>query len=124
MIFVAALLASQLLTQIADEPPRLNTDPGCRSVTDEVLQPLKSCQDDEKNARSELAKQWSKFSPSDRNMCAHMTETYDPSYVELLSCLEMMRDARMPADGQATTGMGTGLGAGSGSRQKSGGAAR
>jgi hypothetical protein len=49
---------------------------------------------DEKGARAELEKQWSQFSPALRQRCVDTTETGgNPSYVEVLVCLQMGRDA-------------------------------
>jgi hypothetical protein len=49
---------------------------------------------DEKSARAELEKQWSQFSPALRQRCVDTTETGgNPSYVEVLVCLQMGRDA-------------------------------
>jgi hypothetical protein len=55
---------------------------------------LRQCLADEKSARAELEKQWSQFSPALRQRCVDTTETGgNPSYVEVLVCLQMGRDA-------------------------------
>jgi hypothetical protein len=42
-----------------------------------------------------LQKNWSKYSGTDKQQCLGMEKTGGPSsYVELLSCLEIRRDAR------------------------------
>jgi hypothetical protein len=54
-----------------------------------------SCMRDENDARDQLAKEWAQFSPSDHQLCRSETKTGGvPSYVELLVCLEMIRDAK------------------------------
>ncbi len=50
---------------------------------------------DENAARDVLVKDWGQFSASDKDHCLSMISTGGgPSYVELLSCLEMSRDAK------------------------------
>jgi hypothetical protein len=50
---------------------------------------------DENEACDQLAKEWAQFSPGDQQRCTSITKTGGiPSYVELLVCLEMIRDAR------------------------------
>jgi hypothetical protein len=50
--------------------------------------------EDERTAKDALAKDWSNFSPLARIQCVGMNRTGGPpSYVELLVCLEIMRDA-------------------------------
>jgi hypothetical protein len=50
---------------------------------------------DEKEARDHLQKQWAQFNPSDKAQCIQETTMGGTSsYVELLTCLEMARDAR------------------------------
>jgi hypothetical protein len=106
MSLLAILLASQLSASsftltAADQTPTLDFEPGCRDslAMGDGMQTLQSCEIDEKAARDLLAKQWSGFAQSDKAMCVDMTKNFDPSYVELLSCLEMMRDAKEPANG-------------------------
>jgi hypothetical protein len=50
----------------------------------------------EETARRELAKEWSKIPPAERNQCiSTMTKGGFPSYVELVVCLEMTKDSRV-----------------------------
>jgi hypothetical protein len=101
MSIFAVLLASQLVIPVADRAPRFDFEPGCRATIGDGIGTLQSCEDDEKTAREQVAKQWNQFSGPDRSMCTEMTQTKHPSYVELLSCLEMMRDAKMPTSDQS-----------------------
>jgi hypothetical protein len=60
---------------------------------------------DEKAAREDLVKNWSSFSADDKTHCLSMVSTGGgPSYVELLSCLEMSRDAKKIAQGRKLEG--------------------
>jgi hypothetical protein len=94
------VLASQLLLLVASQPPAFDIEPTCRASTEDIVQTRQSCENDEDSARQQLAKQWGQFVGSDKAMCTDLTKSFDPSYVELLSCLEMMRDAKMPSNAQ------------------------
>lgn len=49
----------------------------------------KGCIQDEMNAKNELVRRWSSFKPKDRLSCVEQARTPSPSYVEVLTCLEM-----------------------------------
>ncbi|MCI0466472.1 MAG: hypothetical protein L0Y57_05630 [Beijerinckiaceae bacterium] len=51
------------------------------------------CMKDENDAREQLAKKWSSFKPADRSDCVMQGAAPMPSYVELLTCLEMSAEA-------------------------------
>jgi hypothetical protein len=54
-----------------------------------------ACLADETTAQDTLKQNWAKYAANDKTQCVGMTTTGGPaSYVELLSCLEIMRDAR------------------------------
>jgi hypothetical protein len=51
---------------------------------------------DEQAAQDEITKKWSKYASVDKTLCVGMNRTGGPSsYVELLSCLEIMTDAKI-----------------------------
>jgi hypothetical protein len=81
----------------ADGPPEFDVSISCRaaargSVT--VGTDQQACLSDERTAKDALAKDWSNFSALARTQCVGMNRTGGPpSYVELLVCLEIMRDA-------------------------------
>jgi hypothetical protein len=54
------------------------------------------CLNDEKTAREDLAREWAQFSADDKATCTDETKNFNPSYVELLTCLETARDAKIP----------------------------
>jgi hypothetical protein len=103
MPFLELVLASQLILVAADKAPAFNVEPTCRATVTEGMETTKSCENDEKIAQQQLSKEWGQFAVSDRTMCTDLVKSYDPSYVELLSCLEMMRDAKTPPRGQDAT---------------------
>jgi len=53
----------------------------------------KGCMKDENDAREQLLKKWSSFRPADRGDCVTQGAAPMPSYVELLTCLEMSAEA-------------------------------
>lgn len=96
-VFVALVLAVAPALA-ADEVPRLDMKPGCRTAADSaatVKRDYDSCLKSEESARDKLKASWKKFPAEDRSRCTGMTKMGGPpSYVELLTCLEMARDAR------------------------------
>ena len=54
---------------------------------------LKSCLQDEMSAKAELGKKWSTFKGKDKSNCVEQSRYPSPSYVEVLTCLEMSSDA-------------------------------
>ena len=83
---------------MADNVPNLNVRPSCEAAARVAVvagRNLDACLTDEQGAREELAKNWGQYRASDRQMCATMVNKGgSPSYVELLSCVQIMRDAR------------------------------
>ena len=88
----------------ANGPPTLNVKPSCDAAADRTsmeqtagsnVRDVASCMRDENEARDQLAKEWAQFPSGDQRSCTSITKTGGiPSYVELLVCLEMDRDAK------------------------------
>jgi hypothetical protein len=81
----------------ASAVPTLDTRPTCADAAQEisVTRTVERCQESEQEARASLAMRWSSFSKADEASCAAETRIGGfPSYVQLLTCLEMARDAR------------------------------
>ncbi len=98
MITVAgALLGSQMVFAVADSPPRLNVGPSCDSAARGAIsigRDKEACLNDERSAQELLTKNWSGYTAAHKTQCVGMTSKGgSPSYVELISCLEIMRDA-------------------------------
>ena len=90
------ILASLPFTPVAapDSVPNFDIARECRAEggTKSVLE---RCASDEAEARDELKPLWFQFSPHDKAVCISETSINGtPSYVELLICLEMARDAK------------------------------
>lgn len=102
----AALLTVTLLNAspaFADDVPRLDVGATCRAGAQAYPGGggEKACLDDEQDARTTLAKQWSQYSAESRRRCTQMVSDIPgtQSYIELLSCLEMAKDAQgLPKD--------------------------
>ena len=55
---------------------------------------MQACMADEQNAHDQLLKTWTKFNGADRAICVSTMMDFEPTYTELLTCLEMASDAR------------------------------
>jgi hypothetical protein len=79
--------------------PVLQVDPSCEAAGRGAVmlgRNKEACLADETAAQDTLKQNWSKYATSDRTQCIGMVTTGGPaSYVELLSCIEIMRDARV-----------------------------
>jgi len=105
------ILTSAHLVLVSQEVPRLNIVPSCAAAASTGVSrhaSEKACLRDEQQARDKLKRQWSEFSASERQRCVQLNSLGgQPSYVELLTCLQMAKDAKnLPADGEATVGVG------------------
>jgi uncharacterized protein YciW len=74
---------------VSDSVPQFNIVSECRFEGD-----FDHCSQDETAAFSELRTEWAQFNGTDHKTCMATTMTGGfASYVELLTCLEMARDA-------------------------------
>jgi hypothetical protein len=98
IVFPAMLVGGHLLVAVVDRVPDLNFEPICRDQAAEsqgVKNESVICIQDEKAARDQLAKKWDEFASADRTRCVRMsTAGRTASYIEVLTCLEMDRDAK------------------------------
>jgi len=94
------LIGTGLVINVADEVPRYDVKPTCRAAINLVVgagegRTVESCLAGEERARKELEKDWPKIPSAERSQCiATMAKGGAPSYVELVVCIEMMRDSR------------------------------
>ena len=95
--FLAIPLALHLIASSNGGVPTLDVRPSCRAAaiaevtTKDAMQ---SCMADEKNAHDQLVRQWTKFNTADRAACLGPIMEFEPTYTELLTCLEMATDTR------------------------------
>jgi hypothetical protein len=94
------VVSSQLVVTVADRVPTFDIARSCKldvaaTAGLSVDQSVKSCISDEKKARQQLASQWSKFSGSSKAECIPQESIGGtPSYVSLLTCLQLGKLAR------------------------------
>ncbi|HLH96194.1 MAG TPA: hypothetical protein VKW08_13855 [Xanthobacteraceae bacterium] len=91
-------LLSAAVAQVTSAVPELNYEPICQdsaSIDLGLKDDRAICMQDEAQARAELTRKWSTFGAAGRSSCLRLSSTNRTgSYVELLTCLEMDRDAR------------------------------
>jgi hypothetical protein len=79
----------------ASDPPNLDMSQTCESLAKEVLgRDRKECFTEEGSARDSLTKNWPQYSAADKTQCVGLiTRGGPPSYVELISCLDIVNRA-------------------------------
>ena len=88
------ILASFSPVKMADSLPKFDIMRECRAEGGSQAVE-KRCATDEADARDQLQPQWTQFDLHDRAVCLEATSTDGtPSYVELLTCLEMAQEVR------------------------------
>ncbi len=115
----ALLLGLALMNTVAadaDQVPVFNVEPSCRAVKDSQIggagRTIEACRRDEDQARNALTSQWSRFSKRDTRRCTSLARLGGiPSYVELLTCLEMAREVKTLHSKDTTTTGSAGAGA-------------
>ena len=94
------VMATHLVVAVADRIPAFDIARSCKldvaaTAGLSVDQSVKSCISDENKARQQLASQWSKFSGSSKAECIPQESIGGtPSYVSLLTCLQLGKLAR------------------------------
>jgi hypothetical protein len=101
---VALTLGLQTAIALADSPPKLDVSPSCNAAARGAIsagRDKEACLGDERTAQDTLSQNWSKYNAADKTQCVGNVKTGGPaSYVELLSCLEIMRDAKAIRQGE------------------------
>ena len=106
-LFVAAAAAAVLLNAVqlarSQAVPDLNVDPVCRGIAQQAANPsekggpdlaFSQCVQSEQAMRQKLVAEWSTFSSSEKSNCIGAQGGGLASYTDLVSCLEMAKDAR------------------------------
>jgi hypothetical protein len=92
-VFLAAFSANAVpVKAVVDNPPKFDITRECRfEGGPQVTQT--HCAEDEKQALQQLQKEWPQFTAIARSRCMQESSSDgNASYVEFLTCLEMMRD--------------------------------
>jgi hypothetical protein len=95
IVLASSLTSSQILL-VADRVPDLNIEPSCHAAAAAVIgnRNEETCKRDENDARGKLEQEWGQFSAVQQTHCVNLsTLGGPPSYVELLTCLEMAKAA-------------------------------
>lgn len=95
--FTALLVLPDLARAKPDAVPVFDVAPSCAEArayagSDKDLA-YQGCMKDEREARAELVRKWVHFKPADRKDCVAQGAAPVPSYVEILTCLEMSEEA-------------------------------
>ena len=88
-------VGSSLLLNVAATVPTYNVKPTCRAAIELSAvsgRTVEMCEASEAQARNEIIKGWPAFTESAKDRCLQTSARHAPSYVELLICLESMRD--------------------------------
>ena len=86
---------ASLVLNVADELPNFNVEASCKAVEGfglAITHSLESCVSDENAAQTELRQKWTSYPPAERSRCVAETMVGDPSYVDVLTCLQMAQD--------------------------------
>jgi len=97
---LAIAIGSPLLVTVADVPA-YDVSPACRAAVTVMPGSFEACMKDEQSARAQLASTWDRFAAPMRDSCVQTEGNTGgpPSYVELLTCLQMAQDAKtLPGD--------------------------
>ena len=109
LLAVLGLAALTAAAFAADGPPKLDVESTCKlaqraqvSISDNAS--LEGCLRSERSAHDELKKNWSKFPGAAKTQCSQqVTAGGSPSYVELVTCLELA-SGTVPSQGQDASG--------------------
>jgi hypothetical protein len=87
-----AQVRHQVRSHLAEAVPSYDVQSICKESIDPTIESRSGCESDESAARNQLVGSWSQYPSAERMNCvAAMPEL--PSYVELLTCLQISRDA-------------------------------
>jgi hypothetical protein len=89
--------------------PDLNVDPVCHGIAQQASDPsekggpdlaFSKCVQSEQAMRQKLVSEWSTFLPAEKSNCVGEQMSGMASYTDLVSCLEMAKDARQLNQGK------------------------
>jgi hypothetical protein len=85
-----------LALSVSDAVPRYNIEPTCKGGLGSpgLNERYSSCIAEENAARQKLEASWASWPVGDRSVCSETARMGAASYVELLTCLEMAREAK------------------------------
>jgi hypothetical protein len=97
MPLLAIIMTASQIAMASNSVPKFDVERTCRPTAARADLPGRdsaACQRDEQGARSTLQKDWTQYSSAQRSRCTGLvTVGGAPSYVELLTCLEIDKQA-------------------------------
>jgi hypothetical protein len=91
----------------ADTVPKFDVERTCRPAAAVGLpgRTAAACQRDENEARTKLEQEWTRYNAAQRSQCKNFAGLdRAPSYIELLTCLEIAKQAaELPEESKAGT---------------------
>lgn len=92
------ILTATHIVLVADAVPKFDVEKTCLPAAAASVAPGRGsadCQRDENDARAKLDQEWAQYNPGQRAECVRFSALgSNPSYVELLTCLEMAKQAK------------------------------
>lgn len=106
----ALVLAGTQIAPAADEVPRFDIGPSCKAAATAAVTTSRdesACKADENAALDKLKQDWGQYNTTQRGHCVRLSSLGgSPSYVELLTCLELAKAAaELPDEGLNRGGM-------------------
>lgn len=102
-LLAGVLLTGSLLTIVSadaasDEAPKFDVGRTCRAAADlgggvDAKLAFQGCMQDENDAKATLQRNWTRYKRENRDTCLAQGLEPIPSYVEILTCIEMYDDA-------------------------------
>jgi hypothetical protein len=110
LLLLPIILTASHIVLAANRMPEFNIEPSCRAAAKASVTPSRdadACKRDELTVRDKLNDQWKQFTPAQKAHCVSLTGLGgSPSYVELLTCLELVKAAKGLPPGDRMTGQG------------------
>jgi hypothetical protein len=130
LVFLAAIGLAASFTPLpvaararVEKVPHLAVESSCHAAelygVMDAKQTYKSCMADENQAKSKLEQNWDKYKGTTKRNCITAGAAPSPSYVELLTCIEMTEEILKPPSNAAGGGGGPTSGAVGGSPPQS-----
>jgi hypothetical protein len=100
LVAAALLLVPTGVANTVERVPEFDIGPTCRALQSAEVagaggRNVEICRKTELRAREQLERQWTQFAAADRRRCIDLSSMGGlPSYVELITCLEIARDVR------------------------------
>ena len=99
-VLLKAAFGASLAITVSEAVPEFDVAASCRATAKlnagidlAVSQSADACIRDEEQARAELVQKWNSYPAGERARCVGETMVGDPSYVDVLVCLQMAQAA-------------------------------